>query len=107
MEHTWRWRVGIALVAAVLGSMIGYLLSLTQGTEPQRWPWAVVGALVAAGVALIAWERIRVWRAHGFQLRQTEQAQQAEAAAAEQAERARQAREAQRRAEQAEQNRRW
>jgi len=62
MAGTWRGSAGAGLVGAVVGAVIGWVLSLTQGPHPTRWPWVVVGAAFGAGVLLLLWERVYVKR---------------------------------------------
>jgi uncharacterized membrane protein YfcA len=57
VDQTWRGRIGSSLLGAVVGALIGWALSLTQGSHPRRWPWMLVGAVVVAALALILWER--------------------------------------------------
>jgi hypothetical protein len=46
-------RLGLALLAMVGGAVLGWALSLTQGSHVQHWPWIAVGAVLALAVALI------------------------------------------------------
>jgi MFS family permease len=57
MDATWRGRIGSSIIGAVVGALIGYALSLTQGAHPQRWPWELIGALFMVAVALLVWEQ--------------------------------------------------
>src|SRR5271166_1664719 len=50
----WRVRLGLSLLGVLGGAMLGWALSLTQGSHVQHWPWTVVGGILALAVALIA-----------------------------------------------------
>jgi hypothetical protein len=47
--------VGSGLVVIIVGAVIGWALSLTQGSHPSRWPWVLVGAVAGAGLFLWVW----------------------------------------------------
>lgn len=47
-------RVGVALLAMLGGALLGWALSLTQGSHVRHWPWIAVGAVLTLAVGLIA-----------------------------------------------------
>ncbi len=56
---TWRLRLTSALSEMLGGALLGWALSLTQGSRIHHWPWAVVGGVLVLAVGLtgaeIAW----------------------------------------------------
>lgn len=58
----WRLRLGQAMLAMLGGALLGWLLSLTQGSHVHHWPWIVVGAVLTLAVGLIAVEIIARFR---------------------------------------------
>jgi hypothetical protein len=107
VEHTWRGRIGATLLCGLVGALIGYVLSETQGSHPQRWPWVVVGAVLVAALGLLLWERVHRWRVHRHLRRQAERSQRETAEAIKRVSQANRRRELERQAEQKEENRRW
>lgn len=57
MITTWRGRIGSAVISALVGGLIGWALSLTVGSDPQRWPWIAIGALALGSIGLLLWEK--------------------------------------------------
>lgn len=57
MITTWRGRIGSAVISALVGGLIGWALSLTVGSNPQRWPWIAIGALALGAIGLLLWEK--------------------------------------------------
>jgi hypothetical protein len=57
MITTWRGRIGSAVISALVGGLIGWALSLTVGSNPQRWPWIAIGALALGSTGLLLWEK--------------------------------------------------
>jgi hypothetical protein len=60
----WRWRLGLAILAMIGGALIGWALSLTQGSQARHWPWVAIGGLTALAIGLIAVELIARRRHH-------------------------------------------
>lgn len=46
-------RLGLSLLGVLGGALLGWALSLTQGSHVQHWPWMVVGGVLALSGALI------------------------------------------------------
>lgn len=57
--HTWKWRVGWALMSGLTFALVGWALSYAAGPNPHSWPWIVVGAIFGVAVALLLLERIK------------------------------------------------
>jgi hypothetical protein len=49
---TWRVRLTSALSEMLGGALLGWTLSLTQGSRIHHWPWAVVGGVLVLAVGL-------------------------------------------------------
>lgn len=51
---TWPLRLASALAGILGGALLGWALSLTQGSHVQRWPWVVIGgvAVLILGLAI-------------------------------------------------------
>jgi hypothetical protein len=54
----WPSRLAAALAEVVGGALVGLALSLTQDSHVHRWPWLIVGGVVALIVGLVIAEVI-------------------------------------------------
>jgi len=57
-RRSWRLRLGLSIVSGVAFAIIGDVLSLTQGSHAQRWPWLVVGGVLGVGLVLICYDGV-------------------------------------------------